>query len=95
MARRRAGRLVLTTGMAFSLMVSLAACDKDGKFNLLQPKKQAEAGTDSSAAPETSVKLVERDVEAPDAFQVTEKGLWDGRPSLGGVWVAHPSVKDP
>jgi cell division septation protein DedD len=38
---------------------------------------------------------VERDVEAPDALQVTEAGLWDGRPSLGGVWVAHPDVTEP
>ncbi len=28
-------------------------------------------------------------------FQVTDEGLWDGRPSLGGVWVAHPDVVDP
>lgn len=42
-----------------------------------------------------SGKTVERDVEAPEAFQVFETGLWDGRPSLGGVWVAHPDVKDP
>lgn len=35
------------------------------------------------------------DAEAPDVFQVTEAGLWDGRPSLGGVWVAHPDVTDP
>ena len=39
--------------------------------------------------------LVERDVEAPDVFQVSEAGFWDGRPSLGGVWVAHPDVKMP
>lgn len=37
----------------------------------------------------------ERDVEAPEIFQATESGLWDGRPSLGGVWVAHPDVKEP
>lgn len=37
----------------------------------------------------------ERDVEAPKAFNVTGKALWDGRPSLGGVWVAHTSVRDP
>jgi cell division septation protein DedD len=36
-----------------------------------------------------------RDVERPDIFSVTDKGLWDGRPSLGGVWVAHPDVGDP
>ena len=28
-------------------------------------------------------------------FQVSEEGLWDGRPSLGGVWVASPDAKDP
>ena len=37
----------------------------------------------------------ERDVEAPEVFQASESGLWDGRPSLGGVWVAHPDVTDP
>ncbi|WP_120635868.1 SPOR domain-containing protein [Ruegeria sp. EL01] len=36
-----------------------------------------------------------RDVEAPDVFEVTEAGLWDGRPSLGGIWVAHPDVTQP
>ncbi|MEL6518551.1 MAG: SPOR domain-containing protein, partial [Pseudomonadota bacterium] len=38
---------------------------------------------------------VERDVESPDVFNVTDGALWDGRPSLGGVWVAHPDVADP
>lgn len=45
--------------------------------------------------PTRSVRLVERDIEAPDVFSASESGLWDGRPSLGGVWVAHPDVKDP
>ncbi len=40
-------------------------------------------------------RVVERDVEAPEVFQMTESGLWDGRPSLGGVWVAHPEAKNP
>ena len=26
---------------------------------------------------------------------MTDQGLWDGRPSLGGVWVAHPDVTEP
>ncbi|MCL7464438.1 SPOR domain-containing protein [Phaeovulum sp. NW3] len=38
---------------------------------------------------------IERDVEAPKVFAAEGDGLWDGRPSLGGVWVAHPDVKDP
>ena len=28
-------------------------------------------------------------------FRSRIKVLWDGRPSLGGVWVAHPDVKEP
>ncbi len=39
--------------------------------------------------------LVARDVEAPDIFQATGLALWDGRPSLGGVWVASPDTRDP
>jgi rare lipoprotein A (peptidoglycan hydrolase) len=34
-------------------------------------------------------------VEAPEVFNVVEAGLWDGRPSLGGIWVAHPDVTQP
>ena len=53
------------------------------------------ATTSSAVTPATSVRLVDHDVEAPQDFQVTDKALWDGRPSLGGVWVAATSVKDP
>ena len=28
-------------------------------------------------------------------FQATAESLWDGRPSLGGVWVASPDAVDP
>jgi hypothetical protein len=36
-----------------------------------------------------------RDVEAPELFDTTDAALWDGRPSLGGIWVASPEVTDP
>ncbi|WP_328795241.1 SPOR domain-containing protein [Jannaschia marina] len=42
-----------------------------------------------------SVQLIERDVEAPEVFSAKDRALWDGRPSLGGVWVAAPDVRDP
>lgn len=45
--------------------------------------------------PATSARLVDRDVEAPEIFQAEDEALWDGRPSLGGVWVASPSARDP
>ena len=53
------------------------------------------AAGDAAVVPARSVKLVDRDVEAPDDFQTTDKALWDGRPSLGGVWVAAANVSDP
>jgi len=69
----------------------LAACDDQGKFAFPKSGASKSAGQDSTASGPT----VERDVEAPEVFSVTDEGLWDGRPSLGGVWVAHPDVTDP
>ncbi len=86
--RPRAARLVAT---AIGLVL-LTACEEGSVPGFLQPK---EATTDSAPVASSSTRLVERDVEAPDVFQVTEAGLWDGRPSLGGVWVAHPDAKEP
>lgn len=82
--------LTLMAGV-MSLTV-LAGCDENGEFAMPFPKAEKAAG--ETAAP-TSTKLVERDVEAPEVFSATDQGLWDGRPSLGGVWVAHPDVKEP
>ena len=75
--------LVLIGGLA------LAGCDENGKFSL------GGGGADSPVAQSQSTELVQTDVEAPEVFQLTDQGLWDGRPSLGGVWVAHPDVTDP
>lgn len=77
----------------FTAALSLAACDENGEFAI--PTFGQAAANETQTSPAQSVQLVERDVEAPDAFQVTEAGLWDGRPSLGGVWVAHPDVSEP
>ncbi len=79
--------------LAASAVALLAGCEDGNGPSFLQGlKPSAEGGTTSTA---TSTERVERDVEAPDVFQVTEAGLWDGRPSLGGVWVAHPEARDP
>ncbi len=59
-------------------------------------KGKGKASPDAAAPlAATSTRLVDRDVEAPEVFQTTDKALWDGRPSLGGVWVASPDAKDP
>jgi hypothetical protein len=35
------------------------------------------------------------EAEAADVPNVSGSAAWDGRPSLGGVWVAHPAVVEP
>lgn len=79
--------------IAATLMVAgaLAGCNDQGKFTF---PALGTKGADASA-PAPTGPTVERDVEAPEVFSVTDQGLWDGRPSLGGVWVAHPDVTDP
>ncbi len=69
---------------------ALAACDGAGPQSRVSNSEDAGTG---DATPATL--LVETDVEAPEVFQVTDQGLWDGRPSLGGIWVAHPDVTAP
>ena len=83
---RPTGPVVIACGLA------LAGCTDGDDFNFLN--KSAAQETTAPAAGQTT-KLVERDVEAPEVFSTSEAGLWDGRPSLGGVWAAHPDVGEP
>ena len=51
---------------------------------------------DAAAGPgEPAAAASDRDAEAPEVFQATDLALWDGRPSLGGVWAASPDARDP
>ncbi|SMX43159.1 SPOR domain-containing protein [Actibacterium lipolyticum] len=75
--------------VAVCAALALAGCE-EGSF--LAPQNGAD-GAEPRLSSET--RTVEQDVEAPEVFQANENGLWDGRPSLGGVWVAYPGVKDP
>ena len=50
-------------------------------------------GPDDGAA--TAPPAAEAEAPAPEVFDLAAPGLWDGRPSLGGVWVAHPEVDTP
>ncbi|MBL1436484.1 MAG: SPOR domain-containing protein [Rhodobacteraceae bacterium] len=71
---------------AFTVLLLLAGCEELGNTtDEALPEIAASSGATS----------VNRDVERPDVFGVTEKALWDGRPSLGGVWVAYPANVDP
>jgi cell division septation protein DedD len=94
-----AGRKTRLWVLAAGAILALGACEGGNPLFGNKPEAGVEGdlaaeGTASTAAAGTT-RLVERDVEAPKVFNVAEAGLWDGRPSLGGVWVAYPGVKDP
>ena len=35
------------------------------------------------------------EVSAPEIFSATDRAVWDGRPTLGGIWVAHERADTP
>ncbi len=93
-------RKLIKAGLAASLSIALTACTDGNAPSLFKGNGQSglfkKKNTDiAKPNGKHTIKLVERDVESPDIFQVTEKALWDGRPSIGGVWVAHPDSKQP
>lgn len=91
MARAGAGRLALVLAGA----LFLTACEEGSGVGSFFQKKDVATAEGAAPVPSGEATLLERDVEAPDVFQRTDAGLWDGRPSLGGVWVAHSDVTDP
>ena len=90
-----AASLICRFIVAAGFLSFVAACE-----NGQNPFAGLGAGGDegSATAAEGTVpagEVVERDIESPEVFSATDEGLWDGRPSLGGVWVAHPDVTSP
>ena len=80
-----------TAAMTSLIFLALPSCEEGQGFPGLQSKPADETAAAEGQAGQTVLK----DVDRPDIFNVTEEALWDGRPSLGGVWVAHPDVKEP
>ena len=78
--------------LAVGLVTTLSACEEGlGPSFLQKPSETAAATTEATV----DGQAVGTDVEAPEVFSASEAGLWAGRPSRGGVWGAHPDVKDP
>jgi hypothetical protein len=89
MGQDMAGQVFARVALAGLTAVALTGCQMGGGA------APAGGATTAATATATSTKLVDRDVEAPDVFNVTDSALWDGRPSLGGVWVASEQATDP
>ncbi|MDA7963032.1 SPOR domain-containing protein [Ruegeria sp.] len=79
-----------------ALLTALSACEEG--FQLASPAVETTEAEENGDVIELFPQANsgnQKDVEAPEVFQVVEAGLWDGRPSLGGIWVAHPDVSQP
>ncbi len=74
-----------------AVFLGLAACEEGLNLGAGSGSEEVGAVPVTLDASEGAV----RDVERPDIFSTTEDALWDGRPSLGGIWVAHPDVTTP
>lgn len=72
-------------GLGLIVSVSLGAC-MDGSNS---------SGSGGGATASRGGQVVERDIEDASVFSKRETALWDGRPSLGGAWVAHPDAQSP
>ncbi len=74
-------------------LIVLSGCEDGQNFSPFKPQSDSNISTEPTGAPRANGQP--RDVEAPELFETTDMGLWDGRPSLGGIWVAHPDVTTP
>ncbi|MCK8482661.1 SPOR domain-containing protein [Aliiroseovarius sp. S2029] len=88
-----ASKTTLKVAIVLGSALFLSGCDDAKLPDFL--KKNDKGSASAAEGKSGRTQSGERDVEAPEIFQLAEKGLWDGRPSLGGVWVAHPDAKDP
>jgi len=89
---------LVTRGFSVLLMgvsaIALTACAEltatSDQETPVQPEAQTSKTNKKIRAPKTAAKV--KDVPAPTAFAATDTAIWDGRPSLGAIWVAHPDA---
>ncbi len=63
----------------------------------VMPVMEQETDTEDmvSEAVEEVVVSEAKDIEQPDVFQATDIAMWDGRPTLGDIWVSVPDAIQP
>ena len=78
----------LTTKSAFIVACAfgLTACVDNTNSSSSEPSAQKQNPSLSSSG---------KEVPAPEIFSLSDRAVWDGRPTLGGVWVAHENSRIP
>ena len=87
---RRSSRSV-----CIALFATLLVSGCDNLPPQFQPRSVDANADGPNLAGGTSLSFEERDIEAPEVFNVTDTAVWDGRPSFGGVWAAYPGNTQP
>ncbi|QPH54629.1 SPOR domain-containing protein [Pontivivens ytuae] len=86
---RRALVAVLWTG---ATALALSACEtQDDEAALTRETPVITEEEPARVEPVVEERLTPR----PDLFSLQDEAIWDGRPSLGGAWIAHPDVGNP
>jgi hypothetical protein len=89
------GRNTMMQHYTFVLIVFLGFISGCGEFvSAIKDENPTETGVTGNSQKEVNL-VSENLVEAPDIFKVVDMALWDGRPTFGGIWVAHPDVIEP
>ena len=73
-------------------LTSLSGC---GVVLSREERATEESGSLPAAPGEEGAEGRDQVVLNPRAFSGEDRGLWDGRPSFGGVWVAIPTAELP
>jgi len=81
--------LLGVSALALSACAEMVATPTED-VSAAQPEAQTSKTNKKKRVPKLAAKA--KDVPAPTAFAATDKAIWDGRPSLGAIWVAHPDA---
>ena len=76
-------------GVLLVSTMALVACGGTPDVQTPAEADQVPALQDDPAIVDT---VTEREVLRPDLYADTAMAIWDGRPSIGGIWVANPNV---
>jgi hypothetical protein len=81
--------------LAFPGNAALAPAGCEAGTSPLKSGTATKTASDTAAAPGRTGRNAGADVEAPEDFNGSAQGLWDGQPSPGGIWVASADARDP
>lgn len=81
--------------ISLCLFLVASGCAQLDRLRGISGAEQQTAAVSDTQADVNILADASTSVEDPDIFYAKEIGLWDGRPTFGRVWAAHPDVEQP